>query len=156
MATFEELYRRHLPVVLRVAWRAVGRRDIAEEITADAFVALHREFDRIDADQLPGWLITVVRNKATDHWRRQQLEQRHSESLATAHGSSQAGSGLTPALLDTPSLKPVHRACLVLRYVHGMSRAEIAARLGLSDTQVRGHLQYALTLLRKELGEAQS
>jgi DNA-directed RNA polymerase specialized sigma24 family protein len=32
-----------------------------------------------------------------------------------------------------------------------MSREEIAHRLGLTDTQVRGHLQYALTLLRKSL-----
>lgn len=156
MATFEELYQRHLPVVLRVAWRAVGRRDIAEEITADAFVVLHREFDRIDPDQLPAWLITVVRNKATDYWRRQKVEQRHSESLAAAHESTAPRVSLVPGLLDAPTLKPVHRACLVLRYVHGMSRAEIAARLGLSDTQVRGHLQYALTLLRKELGKAQS
>jgi RNA polymerase sigma-70 factor (ECF subfamily) len=46
-------------------------------------------------------------------------------------------------------LKPVHRACLILRYSHGMSRAEIAGHLGLTETQVRGHLQYALTLLRK-------
>jgi DNA-directed RNA polymerase specialized sigma24 family protein len=41
--------------------------------------------------------------------------------------------------------------CLILRYEHGLSREEIGKRLGLSDTQVRGHLQYALTLLRKTL-----
>ena len=37
----------------------------------------------------------------------------------------------------------------MLRYSYGMTRAEIAQQLGLSETQVRGHLQYALTLLRK-------
>jgi DNA-directed RNA polymerase specialized sigma24 family protein len=37
----------------------------------------------------------------------------------------------------------------MLRYVQGMSRTEIAASMGLSDTQVKGHLQYALELLRK-------
>jgi DNA-directed RNA polymerase specialized sigma24 family protein len=40
----------------------------------------------------------------------------------------------------------------MLRYVHGMTRAEIAAQMGLSETQVKGHLQYALTLLRKAHG----
>jgi RNA polymerase sigma-70 factor (ECF subfamily) len=49
------------------------------------------------------------------------------------------------------ALKPVHRACLILRYVHGMDRSEIATRLGLRENQVKGHLQYALTLLRREL-----
>jgi RNA polymerase sigma-70 factor (ECF subfamily) len=154
MATFEELYRLHMPVVLRAAWRAVGRRDVAEEIAADAFLALHRQLDRIDAGQLPAWLITVVRNKATDYWRRQQVEQRHADELVTAPMHDRRDPGLVPQLLDSPSLKPVHRACLLLRYVHGMSRVEIGARLGLSDTQVRGHLQYALTLLRKEVGNA--
>jgi DNA-directed RNA polymerase specialized sigma24 family protein len=30
-----------------------------------------------------------------------------------------------------------------------MTRAEIAQKTGLSETQVKGHLQYALKLLRK-------
>ena len=32
---------------------------------------------------------------------------------------------------------------------HGMTRAEVAAATGLSEIQVKGHLQYALSLLRK-------
>jgi DNA-directed RNA polymerase specialized sigma24 family protein len=39
----------------------------------------------------------------------------------------------------------------MLRYVHGMTRAEIASRVGLSESQVKGYLQYALVLLRKAL-----
>ena len=52
-------------------------------------------------------------------------------------------------ILDSPDLKPVHRSCLMLRYVHGMTRAEIASALSLSEAQVKGLLQYALELLRK-------
>ena len=48
-------------------------------------------------------------------------------------------------------LKPVHRICLTLRYVQEMTVAEIAAYLGLSEIQVKGHLQYARGLLRKQL-----
>ncbi len=51
-------------------------------------------------------------------------------------------------------LKPVHRACLLLRFVHGMTRAEIAVELGLTENQVKGSLQYALELLRKALPRA--
>ncbi len=40
----------------------------------------------------------------------------------------------------------------MLRYVYGMTRVEIAEALSLSETQVKGHLQYALTLLRKTPG----
>jgi RNA polymerase sigma-70 factor (ECF subfamily) len=52
-------------------------------------------------------------------------------------------------MLEGAGLKPVHRMCVMLRYVHGMSRAEIATETGLSETQVKGHLQYALGLLRR-------
>ena len=139
MATFDDVYRRHLPAVLRAAVRAVGRRDVAEEITADAFLELFRQFDRIDTGLLPGWLLTVVRHRAVDHWRRQQVERRHRSEPAAA----MAADPVAPPqhLFTHESLKPVHRACLVLRYVHGLSREEIAQRLGLSPTQVRGHLQ---------------
>jgi len=52
-----------------------------------------------------------------------------------------------------PALKPIHRAALILRYVHGCERHEIAQRMGLTETQVKGHLQYAHQLLRKRLKE---
>ena len=150
MEAFDDVYRRHLPVVLRTAARVVGRRDVAEEITADAFLELYRQFDRIDLNRLPGWLLTVVRNRGIDYWRKQQTER------VFAHDASPPAVAPEPAmrqgsLFAHPALKPVHRICLVLRYEHGLSREEIAKRLGLTDTQVRGHLQYALTLLRKHL-----
>jgi len=150
METFDDVYRRHLPVVLRVAARVVGRRDVAEEITADAFLELYRQFDRIDLDRLPGWLLTVVRNRGIDYWRRQQTERLLSHANTDAADTTEPVLS-APSLFSHAALKPVHRVCLVLRYEHGLSREEIAKRLGLTDTQVRGHLQYALTLLRKHL-----
>ncbi len=154
MATFDDVYRRHLPTVLRAAVRAVGRRDVAEEITADAFLELYRQFDRIDTDLLPGWLLTVMRHRAVDYWRRQQVERRY---LGDAGGVAPSADppAAPPNLFTHDALKPIHRACLVLRYVHGLSRDEIARRLGLSPTQVRGHLQYALVLLRKHVAAEQ-
>jgi RNA polymerase sigma-70 factor (ECF subfamily) len=150
METFDDVYRRHLPVVLRTAWRVVGRRDVAEEITADAFLALFRQFDRIELDRLPAWLLTVVRNRGIDYCRKQQTERALTEAPEPANEVED--STATPANLFThPALKPLHRVCLVLRYEHDLSRADIGRRLGLTDTQVRGHLQYALTLLRKQL-----
>ncbi len=150
MQAFDEAYSRHLPAVFRYAVRCVGRRDVAEEIAGDAFVALLKAFDTIDTSQLPAWLFTVVRNRATDYWRRQAVERRWLSQLEpepVARPGSDVGQWLDAA----PALKPVHRACLVLRYVHGLERTEIATRLGLSENQVKGHLQYARQLLRKEL-----
>ncbi len=163
MEEFETLYARHLPAVFRYALRCVGRREIAEEIAAEAFLALYRNLDDIDAAQLPGWLLTVVKHRAVDHWRRAQREQPMAPAAVQA---GQAGNDPpAPAAADEKALevwlvegckelKPMHRACLLLRFVQGMTRAEIARELGLTENQVKGSLQYALELLRRALPEA--
>ena len=152
MSDFDEIYATHVRAVFHYAVKCVGRRDIAEEITSDTFLELHRRMAQVDLHQLPGWLFAVVRNKAIDHWRRAQLERRYLESLPDTQAASHPSIELW--LGSATALKPVHRACLILRYVHGMTRSEIAGRLGLSEIQVKGHLQYALTILRRELEKA--
>jgi RNA polymerase sigma-70 factor (ECF subfamily) len=132
MATFEE------------------KRDLAEDLTSEAFLTLHRNLDGIDQSQLPGWLLTVVRNRARDWWRRRMVEQRYVEQFVEKPVFQPPP--LENWILECGDLKPVHRSCLMLRYVHGMTRTEIAAQMGLTEMQVKGHLQYALTLLRKAHG----
>ena len=146
MSSFEEIYRRHVQSVFRFAMRCVSRRDVAEDLTSEAFMALYRNLEQIDESRLPAWLLTVVRNRARDYWRRQTVEQRFLESLDPPLLETPP---LEQWILDTAELKPVHRTCLMLRYVHGMSRAEIASSLAITETQVKGYLQYGLELLRK-------
>jgi RNA polymerase sigma-70 factor (ECF subfamily) len=149
MGSFEDLYHQHVQAVFRFALSVAGKKETAEDLTSEAFLALYRNFDSIDQAQLPGWLLTVVRNRARDLWRHQAVEQRYMAQLAAEP------IGQPPALeqwvLDSPELKPIHRTCLMLRYVHGMTRAEIASRTGLSELQVKSHLQYGLRLLRKAM-----
>jgi RNA polymerase sigma-70 factor, ECF subfamily len=144
---FEALYRQHVQSVYRFALRCVSRKDLAEDLTSEAFLALFRNLDQIDASRLPAWLLTVVRNRARDHWRRQMVEERHAESVAAS--STTEAPALERWLLDSPELKPAHRTCLMLRYVYGMTRAEIADKTGFSELQVKGYLQYGLEVLRR-------
>ena len=148
MSDFEALYRAHVQAVYRFAFRCVSRRDLAEDLTSEAFLALYRNLDRVDTALLPSWLFTVVRNRARDYWRRQIVEQRYLDSLV-APAPTAPEPALERWILGNPELKPLHRTCLMLRYVQGMTRAEIASTLGLTETQVKGCLQYALELLRK-------
>jgi RNA polymerase sigma-70 factor (ECF subfamily) len=151
MGSFEDLYRRHVQAVFRFAHRVTGDRETAEDITSEAFLALYRNLDSIDESLLPGWLLTVARNRARDLWRRRAVEQRGLEQLADPGVAQPAP--LEAWMLECADLKPVHRTCLMLRYVYGMTRTEIADKTGLSETQVKGHLQYGLKLLRQAYGE---
>ena len=149
MNEFDELYARYSAAVFRYALKCVGRSDVAEDVTSDVFLTLHRHLSTVDVSRLPGWLFAVAKNRAVDYWRRVDVEQRYLESLQPGEPS------LVPAvelwLGESDALKPVHRACLILRFVHGMERAEIASRLGLTEFQVKGYLHYALSILRREV-----
>jgi RNA polymerase sigma-70 factor (ECF subfamily) len=147
MRAFEDVYREHVRAVFRFAMSITGRKETAEDLTSEAFLALHSNLDSIDESRLPGWLLTVVRNRARDLWRRQEVEQRYADQVVNA--VAVAPPDFERWIFEHADLKPVHRTCIMLRYVHGMARAEIAETMGLTETQVKGHLQYGLSLLRK-------
>ena len=149
MDGFEEAYRRHFGAVFRFAIHCVGKRELAEDLTSEAFLELYRNWDKIDQRRLPGWLIAVVKNRAVDHWRRASREELYGEPPVEARTEFDLRLGIF--LEQNKALKPSHRACLILRYVHGMSREEIAQQLGMTGNQVKSYLQYGLQLLREEL-----
>lgn len=149
---FNGIYRQYVDAVFRVTLRSVGRREIAEEITSEVFLTLYQNGDNLAPEQLPAWLFTVAKRRAADYWRRWYVEERwQAEECPPLPETVTPELSLEDLLAKCTSLKPVHRACIVLRFVQGMSRAEIAAQTGLNELQVKGHLQYALKLMREAL-----
>jgi len=152
---FNGIYNQHVDAVFRVTLRAVSRREIAEEITSEVFLTLFQSVETITPDQLPAWLFTVAKRRAADYWRRWYLEQRWAGetpvSELPADPQPHPEIPFDDLLSRCSALKPVHRACLILRFVQGMTREEIASETGLSELQVKGHLQYGLKLLRDAL-----
>jgi RNA polymerase sigma-70 factor, ECF subfamily len=148
MEGFESVYRQHFAAVLRLAVSVIGRRDVAEDLVAEAFLELHKHFARIHVEELPAWLFVVVRNKARDHWRREKVRDRHARWLAS-RPSPAAPPPAGPLWLRSDRLTPVQRVCLELHYAWGYTVDEIARRLGLTSGQVKGHLQRARQQLRE-------
>jgi RNA polymerase sigma-70 factor (ECF subfamily) len=149
----DHLYRAHVAAVFRFALACVGRRDIAEEVTSDTFVALLRHLDEVEDEHVQGWLITVARNRARDYWRHEMADHRL-RAVVDPEPTVPPEEPGDDLLFHRPELKPAHRVCLHLRYVEGLTRAEISRTTGLSETQVKGHLQYALHLLREVVAGA--
>ena len=147
-ATIDAVYEHHASEVLRCAIRCTGRREIAEEIASEAFLRLHREWDRIDGATRVAWLMSVVKHLATDYWRHLRVERQYGERCAATTKALSNNPEADSLLLDHESLKREHRVCLELRYRCGMTRGEIAAHTGLTDNQVKSCLQYGLRLLR--------
>lgn len=153
---FNGVYRQYVDAVFRITLRAVSRRVIAEEITSEVFLALYQNGDSLTLEQLPAWLFTVAKRRAADYWRRWYVEERWNTAEKIEPEAVAPELSLEDLLAKCSSLKPVHRVCIILRFAHGMSRAEIAAQTGLNELQVKGHLQYALKLMRDTLSTRRS
>lgn len=160
-ARFEAIYERHAAEMLRYALRCTGRREVAEELASEAFLRLYQNLDSIDAARAGAWLSTAVKNLATDYWRRQALERRQDTASIGWAFSRGGGEASAPeamecrSLLDHGSLKPEHRVCLMLHYVHGLANREITSYTGFTENQVKSAIQYGLKLLRKAVRESE-
>ena len=152
MRDFNQIYREFAPSVYKVSLKYVGRPEIAEEITSEVFLALYQSLDSLDRSALPQWLFTVAKRRAIDYWRRNFRETQLDEQVHDLEAMP-AEEDRDVILRLCGNMKPVHRMCVLLRYFYGLSRSEIAQAIGLDEMQVKGHLQYALKLLKSAVGE---
>ena len=127
------MYDRALPQVYGYLRVRVGSDTIAEDITAETFLAAVQAIERNAVPDLTvAWLIGVARHKLVDHWRRQAREARN---LRLVPGEEAEPDGVderferarTHEVLE--ELGPHHRAALTLRYLDGLSVPEVANHL---------------------------
>lgn len=140
---FETLYTLTAPVLMGVAYKITGRRELAEEVLHDAFVKIWHEATRFDASATRpvAWMATIVRNRAIDVVSRADVSRvaqvEDVDALIDAHfdwqGSAEDAAGARQmrhwlrGCLD--ELKGSERQALVLAYLHGLSHGELASHL---------------------------
>ena len=123
------LYDEALPQVYGYLLARCGQRALAEDLTAETFLAA------VDADGAVSvaWLIGTARHKLVDHWRRREREER---SLRLVEGDGgvddpwdvQLDALRAQQVLDGLSVQ--HRAVLTLRYLDDLAVPRVAALLG--------------------------
>lgn len=135
------LYDTALPQVYGYLLHRCGRTALAEDLTAETFLAA------VDAcrSQAPpplstAWLIGVARHKLIDHWRRLAREERSlsvvvddptvpAGGLGGSHDPWDAQLDAIRAQETLQELAPQHRAALTLRYLDDLPVAEVARTL---------------------------
>src|SRR3954469_19575211 len=69
-AAWEDSVRLHRRKVFNIAYKFVGKHDLAEDLTQDIFLKLYRSLDTFDRRaNFQTWLISVSRNLCIDHYR---------------------------------------------------------------------------------------
>ena len=156
-AAFALLYRRTSATLFGIAIRIAGRRDIAEDALQECFVAVWRR--AADYDPTRGtamsWLIGIVRNAAIDRLRRRGTrpegyaapEELLSRIAAT--DSTERGAELRALEACLGELDDRPRQAVLLAYVHGLTREELATQLAVPLGTVKSWIRRSLERLKR-------
>lgn len=166
VADLMRIYDAGVEEVYRYLRSRCGQRHLAEDLTADTFLAAVGQVQRHAVDEVTiAWLIGIARHKLVDQWRR---TARRPEVLIDGdvpHGDV-GGDDSWSEVIDRQyigvvmeSLGPHHRSALVLRYFDGLPVPEVAVHLGRSihateALLVRARRQFRIAYEREEGGIA--
>jgi RNA polymerase sigma-70 factor, ECF subfamily len=150
--------------VFNIAYKFVGRHDMAEDLTQDVFLKLYKSLDTFDRRaNFQTWLISVSRNLCIDHYRSVRKE-RETINRDVDAGDLQPVSHETAA--DTrleqrdrvvllrqalDKLAPTLRTAVMLRDIQELTYQEIADQLRLPEGTVKSRINRGRTELARQI-----
>lgn len=164
-AAFTALVRKYQKGVHALAWRKVGDFHIAEEITQDTFLQVHKKLTTLqDPNQFAGWLY-VITNRMCIRWFKNKkptmlsLEKisrtevdkssyRHYVSEQQETEAAERRYEIVKELLR--KLPESERTVVTLHYLGEMTTKEIGNFLGVSANTIKSRLQRAKKRLRSQ------
>jgi RNA polymerase sigma-70 factor (sigma-E family) len=149
-----ELYARHAPEGIRLAFLLTGDRALAEDLVQEAFARLVGRLRHLrDLGAFSAYLRRTIVNLSTSHLRRRRVERSYLERSAMAQESQtnpneELDATMHEALLRLPERQ---RAAIVLRFYEDLSDVRTAEVLRCSPGTVRSLVSRGMTTLRSEL-----
>jgi RNA polymerase sigma-70 factor (sigma-E family) len=155
-----DLFSRHRGELVRLAVLIVQDQATAEDVVQDVFAGLHSRSANPGrtGEELP-YLRASVLNGCRSVLRRRTVAKRvrmvraEPDAVASAEAEAMLAEDRRQVLAALAELPTRRREVLVLRYWLGLSEAEIAATLGISQGSVKSTAARGLASLAKSLGE---
>ena len=169
--SFDKLYRDHVDLIYRYAYRLCGEVEAAKDLVQETFLNAYRGIKDFRGEaQISTWLYTIASRACLRMRRKRKGEPERELSLEefvpTSEGEFRLQipmDGLTPeAALQNKQLREAlesainqlpkkYRMTLVLRDMEGLSAKEVGAIVGLSERAVKSRLHRARLFVRREL-----
>jgi len=160
--SFATLVRRYQDYAYGVAIGRLSDFELARDVVQEAFLCAYRDLRKLRApERFGGWLLGIVRNTANRAVRELERVRSLAEQLSrtadcfaptlTPDRTAEEAEGRKLVRRALERLNEKNREAVGLYYVNGLSYADIAEFLGVTEATVQGRLQRARTKLRKEL-----
>ena len=162
---FEIIYERHASAAFSLAYRMVGTRSAAEDVTQEAFVAIWRSGSRYDRARgsVRTWVLGIVHHRAIDYLRRATVHDKRRASDEGMEERFEARERTDSEVARRDEARTVRRAMeelpadqsqvIELAYFGGFTHVEIAERLETPVGTIKGRMRLGLKKLRDRLGE---
>jgi RNA polymerase sigma-70 factor (ECF subfamily) len=157
------LYESHLERIYRYVYYRVGSESEAEDLCEHVFLKAWEAIDRYEPRGAPfaAWLYRLAHNLVIDHYRGRhpsmpiedviEAEEPGADVLVSVESQLEAEE--VRAALQ--KLNPEHQQLIVLRFIEGLSHAEVAQLIGKSEGATRVIQHRALQALAKVLQTAE-
>jgi RNA polymerase sigma-70 factor, ECF subfamily len=164
---FEVIYERHSAAAFSLAYRMMGTRAGAEDVTQDAFLSMWRSGARYDRTRgsVRTWVLGIVHHRAIDALRRATVHDRRragdegieerfeARERTDVDAARREQAGIVRGALS--SLPPDQVQVIELAYFGGFTHTEIAEILDAPVGTVKGRMRLGLKKMRAQLGEGQ-
>ena len=161
LGSFARLYAAYKDRAYSLALYMTGRADLADDITQQAFVRVHRSLHRFREEaRFETWLHRIVANLCIDERRKETrartvpLEEASVAELVSAERSDRTTLARDRAVFLSKVLETINaqsRAAILMKYVSGMSYDEIAQAQETTTGTVGSRINRGLKALREEL-----
>jgi RNA polymerase sigma-70 factor (sigma-E family) len=155
-AEFQAFFERHYAELARLAHLLTGEADAADDLAADAMLALWDRWDRARAADHPvAYARGVVANLARSRIR-SAVRERRRVALFWSQRSERTDGPDVPVVVDVrEALRALpfrKRACVVLRHAFDLSERDTALALGVSVGTVKSQTSKGMAELQRLLG----
>src|SRR3954451_15119524 len=163
-AAWEDIVRLHRRKVFNIAYKFVGKHDLAEDLTQDIFLKLYKSLDTFDRRaNFQTWLISFSRNLCIDHYRSVRKEREtinrdvdpSTLSPVSRDRSAYAQLELRDCvqLLRTALdiLPPTLRTAVLMRDIQELTYQEIADKLHVPEGTVKSRINRGRTELARQI-----
>ncbi len=152
---YGKLLRELKDVITAYLYSRFGRIDIVEDCIQECLMTMHEARHTYDAQRpFRPWLFAIVRHKTIDALRRQQAYTKALEKISAEEQTLVHSRDMNEAIAGARIFKALssrHREALTLTKVIGLSIADAASNVGISETAMKVRVFRAVGATRKML-----
>lgn len=148
----EDLYRAHQGALVEWLRKKLGCASNAVDLAQDTFLRLLLKRDLETLREPQAYLRTIAHSLVVNHWRRQDLERAYMNSLAVLSENTLPSEEEKAILIDglqeidrlLGRLSIKARTAFLLSHLDGLTYAQIAVELGVTDRMVKKYMAQAM------------